>query len=255
MNIRESHTSSLANGSDLLRHFVITPRRLFSCSRIVFALLMLAIPWSATAQETGEGSAGAAESELIELLFVQHAATATLKDGKLTLDGVGDSVLYFSDRPARIVGREPLTAFLDAWDQGDPSFAMVPPNAVLTVVRHHEPLDLVVVLKDPVLNGDTLAYTVDVLDGPSSGSAKEAALFIDAFGVRPGVGSPGSPGLPGVAGVGSPGTPGLPGVAGVGSPGSPGSPGLPGVAGVGSPGSPGLPGVRHGGRKSRRFVH
>jgi hypothetical protein len=249
-----------------LRHFVITPRRLFSCSRIVFALLMLAIPWSATAQETGEGSAGAAESELIELLFVQHAATATLKDGKLTLDGVGDSVLYFSDRPARIVGREPLTAFLDAWDQGDPSFAMVPPNAVLTVVRHHEPLDLVVVLKDPVLNGDTLAYTVDVLDGPSSGSAEDAALFIDAFGVRPGVGSPGSPGgpgigspgspgLPGVAGVGSPGTPGLPGVAGVGSPGSPGSPGLPGVAGVGSPGSPGLPGVRHGGRKSRRFVH
>jgi hypothetical protein len=230
----------------------------------VFALLMLAVSWPVAAQESGDGSEAAAEPELIELLFVQHAAAATLDDGKLTLDGIGSSVLYFSDRPARIVGRESLTEFLDAWEQGDPSFASVPPNAVLTVVRHHEPLDLVVVLKDPVLDGDTLVYTVDVLDGPSSGSAEEAALFIDAFGVRrgrgspgspggPGIGSPGSPGLPGVAGVGSPGTPGPPGVAGVGSPGSPGSPGLPGVAGVGSPGSPGLPGVRHGHNEPRRF--
>ena len=232
---------------------------------IVFALLTLAISWPVTAQEIEDESEVAAEPELIELLFVQHAAAATLEDNKLTLDGIGNSVLYFSDRPARIVGREPLQAFLDAWEQGDPSFASVPPNAVLTVVRHHEPLDLVVVLKDPVLDGDTLVYTVDVLDGPSSGSAEEAALFIDAFGVRPGrgspgspggpgIGSPGSPGLPGVAGVGSPGTPGPPGVAGVGSPGSPGSPGLPGVAGVGSPGSPGLPGVRHGHNESRRFA-
>lgn len=219
----------------------------------VFGLLMLAMSWPATAQESEDGSDVAAEPELIELLFVQHAAVATLEDGKLTLDGIGSSVLYFSDRPARIVGRESLAEFLDAWDQGDPSFALVPPNAVLTVVRHHEPLDLVVVLKDPVLNGDTLVYTVDVLDGPSSGSAEEAALFIDAFGVRPGRGSPGSPGGPGIGSPGSPGTPGPPGVAGVGSPGSPGSPGLPGVAGVGSPGSPGLPGVRHGHNEPRRF--
>ena len=220
----------------------------------IFTLLALAISWPATADEIGEGGEVAAEPEIIELLFVQHAATATLEDGTLTLDGIGSSVLYFSDRPARVVGRESLAEFLEAWDQGDPSFATVPPNAVLTVVRHHEPLDLVVVLKDPVLNGDTLVYTVDVLDGPTSGSAQEAALFIDSFGIRPGVGSPGSPGLPGVAGVGSPGTPGPPGVAGVGSPGSPGSPGAPGVAGVGSPGSPGLPGVRHGHKDTRRFA-
>jgi hypothetical protein len=218
---------------------------------IVIGSLMLAIPLSASAQDSQEESASAAEPELIELLFVQHSASVTLENGKLTMHGIGDSVLYFSDRPARIVGREPLTRFLAVWDQGDPSFATVPPNAVLTVFREHQPLSAVVVLKDPVLNGETLEYTVDVLYGPSSGSAEDAALFIDAFGV----GSPGSPGLPGVAGVGSPGTPGPPGVAGVGSPGSPGSPGLPGVAGVGSPGSPGLPGTRHGRRSARSFDH
>ena len=48
------------------------------------------------------------------------------------------------------------------------------------------PLDLVVVLKDPVLEDDTLVYTVEVLDGPDSGEGKANALFIDVIGVYPG---------------------------------------------------------------------
>ena len=48
------------------------------------------------------------------------------------------------------------------------------------------PLDLVVVLKEPVLEGDSLVYKVEVLDGPDSGEGKANALFIDVIGVRPG---------------------------------------------------------------------
>jgi hypothetical protein len=124
----------------------------------------------------------AAEVEMVEYLFVQHAEGVTLQDGVLTLEGIGEDVLYFSDRPHRIVGRETVEEFLAAWTEGEESFAEVPPNAVLTVKQEDELRDLTVVLQDPVLTEGTLAYQVEVLDGPDSGSGAFAALFIDVIG-------------------------------------------------------------------------
>ncbi len=45
------------------------------------------------------------------------------------------------------------------------------------------PLDVVVVLKEPVLEGDNLVYKVEVLDGPESGEGEANALFIDVIGM------------------------------------------------------------------------
>ena len=120
--------------------------------------------------------------EEVEYLFVQHAEAVALADGVLTLEGIGDDVLYFSDRPHRIVGRVSLEEFLGSWDEGEESFAAVPPNAVLTVRQETELRDLTVVLKKPALTEGTLAYEVEVLDGPESGSGELAALFIDVIG-------------------------------------------------------------------------
>jgi hypothetical protein len=119
---------------------------------------------------------------MVEYLFVQHAEGVTLAEGVLTLEGIGEDVLYFSDRPHRIVGRITLEDFLGSWDEGEESFAEVPPNAVLTVKQENELRDLTVVLKDPVLTEGTLVYQVEVLDGPESGSGDFAALFIDVIG-------------------------------------------------------------------------
>lgn len=218
--------------------------------------------------------------KMVEYLFVQHSEQVSLEDGVLTLDGIGESVLFFSDRPQRIAGRESLANFLDAWHRGEDSFEVNPPNAVLTIVRDGEPRDLVVVLRDPVLTGDTLAYTVDVLKGPQAGTGDYASLFIDAFGLELGkkhkgkgrsgdarrsrgreVGIPGGePGIPG-AEVGRLGVDaGKPGVeAGhLGKPGAevgrvgvdagiPGAePGIPGAE-LGIPGAePGIPGAELG---------
>ena len=123
-----------------------------------------------------------AEVEEVEFLFVQHAEGVTLEGGVLTLEGVGDDILYFSDRPHRVVGRETLEEFLESWTEGEESFAEIPPNAVLTVKQEDELRDLTVVLKDPVLTEGTLVYQVEVLDGPESGSGDFAALFIDVIG-------------------------------------------------------------------------
>ena len=44
------------------------------------------------------------------------------------------------------------------------------------------PVDLVAVLSNPRLDGDTLTYDVEVLEGPDSGEGLASALFIDVVG-------------------------------------------------------------------------
>lgn len=159
---------------------------------------VLGVMGCAAPQEPAEEATSAAEEpaaeepaaeQEVEFLYVQHAEGVTLQEGVLTLEGIGDTVLYFSDRPHRIVGRETLEEFLAAWTEGEESFAEVPPNAVLTARQVDELRDLVVVLKDPVLTDGTLVYQVEVLDGPDAGSADFAALFIDVISVgHPAVG-------------------------------------------------------------------
>lgn len=134
-----------------------------------------------SAEETATAEAQAVVEE-VEYLFVQHAEGVTLEEGVLTLDGVGEDLLYFSDRPHRIVGRVSLEDFLGSWDEGEESFDEIPPNAVLTVKQEDELRDLTVVLKGPVLTERSLAYQVEVLDGPDAGSGDFAALFIDVIG-------------------------------------------------------------------------
>jgi hypothetical protein len=121
------------------------------------------------------------DEEAVNFLFVQYAQSVTLSEGVLTLKGVPPETLYFSDRPHRIVGRETTQKFVKSWDKGEESFSETPPNAVLAIMHKPVPLDLVVVLKDPVLEGDTLTYQVKVLEGPDSGEGEESALFIDVI--------------------------------------------------------------------------
>ena len=141
------------------------------------------------AQASGEN----AESEMLELLFVQSARAADLHNGVLTLTDVHDSTLFFTDRPERITGHEHTEDFVADWGEGDNSFAEVPPNATLSILTGPEPQEIVVVLKNPRLTNNTLTYDVDVLDGNKSASGGASSLFLDTLG-RPA--SPGS-----VAGV------------------------------------------------------
>lgn len=135
-----------------------------------------------TAESQDEPVLDEAETvEVVEFLFVQHAESVTLEDGLLTLEGIGEDVLYFSDRPHRIVGRSPVEWFVGGWEEGEDSFEANPPNAVLTVKKDEQLVDLTMVLTQPVLTDRTLVYTVEVLDGPESGTGESAVLFIDAF--------------------------------------------------------------------------
>jgi hypothetical protein len=82
-------------------------------------------------------------------LFVQSGRAVSLKGGVLRLQEVAPDMLYFADRPDRIVGRITTKGYVESWATGDHSFAEDPPNAVLSI--HHDPLpqDIVVVLRNP----------------------------------------------------------------------------------------------------------
>jgi hypothetical protein len=122
--------------------------------------------------------------EDMEALFVQSAAGMTSGDGRITLEGLSPSTLYFSDRPKREVGHMPSRQFVDVWGEGENSFATNPPNAVLSFAEPADrlPEDAVVVIQDPHLEGDVLSYSVTLLDGTIPSATGPCALFIDPFG-------------------------------------------------------------------------
>jgi hypothetical protein len=122
--------------------------------------------------------------EDMEALFVQTAANMTSDGGHITLRGLSPSTLYFSDRPQREVGHMSSRQFVDVWGDGENSFALNPPNAVLSFAEpgDRQPEDAVVVIQEPHLDGDVLSYNIKVLDGTVPSATGPCALFIDPFG-------------------------------------------------------------------------
>jgi hypothetical protein len=57
------------------------------------------------------------------------------------------------------------TAFIAFWSEGRDSFKSDPPNADVSVLEGNTLRQVVVVLRDPVLEGDNLTYTVSVRQG------------------------------------------------------------------------------------------
>ncbi len=123
-----------------------------------------------------------AQADEIEALYAQSATGMAYENGKLTLNGIAPTTLYFSDRPQRITGHIPTEEFFDSWGEGDDSFASDPPNAVLSIFTEDEIHDVVVVLQEPALDGDQMTYSVDILDGEMPASGGASSLFIDMIG-------------------------------------------------------------------------
>ena len=127
--------------------------------------------------------------ERIDALFVQSATGFTSNGGgTITLRGLAESTVYFADRPRREVGHMRSSSFIELWDAGADSFAVDPPNAVLSFLDGDDtPDDVVVVLHDPRLDGNDLTYTVDVLEGTlpeSTGPARSSSTPSDVRGRR-----------------------------------------------------------------------
>ena len=126
----------------------------------------------------------APQVENIEALFVQSAHGLTTSNGSVTFHGLAHATLFFSDRPQRVVGHLSSRKFVDQWGEGEDSFAADPPNAVLSFLEDGDtvPEEVTMTISDPQLDGDTLTYQVDILDGMLPASSGPCSLFIDPVG-------------------------------------------------------------------------
>jgi hypothetical protein len=120
----------------------------------------------------------------IEALFVQSAHGLTTSNGSVTLHGLAHQTLFFADRPQRVVGHLTTRKFVDEWGDGEDSFEQDPPNAVVSFLEDGDavPEEVTMTISDPQLDGDTLTYKVNVLDGTLPANAGPCSLFIDPIG-------------------------------------------------------------------------
>lgn len=130
---------------------------------------------------------GQSKPDIVPSLIVLNSRGARLQGGKLVLTGVSPNSIVFADRPVRSAGHAMTTHLLEEWSPatGDDSFAKNPPNATVSGFSKDGASikDAVVVLKTPKLEGDTLTFDVDVLEGDLTGADGPASIFIDIIGL------------------------------------------------------------------------
>src|SRR5262245_6931592 len=170
-NARKNHKST-----SRVRRFKMITRRTF----MAVALAAPTIPLgSVMAQVVKE------EAKQADFLFVQTAKAMAFdkSTNKLTLDSISSTTLFFSDRPERIAGNMKTSAFVPFWSKGKDSFLSDPPNADISILEGDQLRQVVVVLQTPVLKGDTLSYTVKVLQGDMPAKGADVSVFIDIIGM------------------------------------------------------------------------
>ncbi|WP_431322918.1 hypothetical protein [Rhizobium sp. YTU87027] len=160
-------------------------------SRIALAVIvasLLGAAASAVAENAikapAQKSIGTAKQEIVPSLIVMNSDGASLKGTTLTLNGISPNSIMFADRPVRSAGHGLTAHLLQEWAPGG-SFEKDPPNATISVFDKEASAveDAVVVLKDPKLSGDTLTFTVDVLESNIEKADGPASIFIDIIGL------------------------------------------------------------------------
>ena len=100
----------------------------------------------------------------------------------MTLHSLAESTVYFADRPRREIGHIPSRRFVELWAAGANSFALDPPNGVISFLdQEGDAADVVVVLHEATIEGDDVTYRITVLEGKLPEEAGPCSLFIDVF--------------------------------------------------------------------------
>ena len=115
-------------------------------------------------------------------LLVQSSRGFQYDGDRLIVHGTSPSTTFFSDRPERIAGHLPLeTAY--AWGRaGDDNFVDTPPNATLSILEEGEVGNVVLTLSDAIIDGDTISFDVEVLEGVLPERGGPNSLFVDVLG-------------------------------------------------------------------------
>ena len=140
----------------------------------------LAVATLFTATDSEAQSEPVADEAEVSWLYVVNATGGSFDGKTITLHDVPPA-LMFSDRPNRIYGHMTLSELLPMVKDGPDSFVVNPPNAVLSTFREGElPTEATVTMFDAGIDGASLSFTVNVLDGSIPATFGPASLFVDS---------------------------------------------------------------------------
>jgi hypothetical protein len=113
-----------------------------------------------------------------QFLYAMSAKSGSFKGDTLTLKDV-PVVVYFSDRPNRLVGHMSLKKFVASWNKGPGSFKADPPNAALSIFDGDKAFNVVVELKSSKIIDGAIQFKIKMLKGKVPSSFKISSLFVD----------------------------------------------------------------------------
>jgi len=134
-------------------------------------------------EKTNQDEKATTQNEDPQYLLVQNSDNVELTSTTLTLTGIDEETIFFSDRPQRIVGHVYTGDVVANWGKGKNNFEEDPPNATLSIYGDEEIADLVVELRNPKLEEDKLTYDITLLEGEIPDFSGETTLFIDLVGM------------------------------------------------------------------------
>ena len=151
-------------------------------------LLTAAPAFAAALVAVRNGEAAATDAKPVphaDFLFVQTSKRMRFDKATnmLTLDDVSSVTTFFSDRPERIAGNMRTADFVPFWSDGKNSFLSDPPNADISILEGSTLHQIIAVLRDPVLQGNSLNYTVKLLSGDVPAAGADVSVFIDIIGM------------------------------------------------------------------------
>jgi len=120
--------------------------------------------------------------QIVPSMIVLNARAARIAGRTLALEGISPNAIVFADRPVRAAGHALTAHLLEEWsDRASDSFAKDPPNATVSVLNKATAgiADIVVMLKAPKLDGDTLTFEIVPIEGDLGQADGPATVFID----------------------------------------------------------------------------
>ncbi len=113
-------------------------------------------------------------------LFVQNAESVEFSDNHMTLNGLDNKLIIFSDRPKRVAAVISNQTFAKLWAEGPDSFAADPPNAVVIGEVDGAMKSVVVELMKPEFSDGTVTYEFVLLEGSTPTEFGQPYVVIDS---------------------------------------------------------------------------
>ena len=126
------------------------------------------------------GFAYAVDSAGPNYLFVINFDNGTYADGKLTLNGNGQSnVIYFSDKPEVESGHMGIKKFVTIWGEGEQIFNTIPPNSTLSIIKDEVENNSIFILSNPKVDVTAITFDAELVSGKPTAKFEAGGLFLD----------------------------------------------------------------------------